>query len=141
MPISVTYGYLADAQAESGDLAGALESHRRSRALRRQLSAEFPENATYAEAAQSARYYEATMLGRMGRWEEALVLHREGLADNPTGSFDLCRVGEALAALGRHEEALGYLTHGASAASAGAAGRYGEPVQSPRGCGGPGTRL
>jgi tetratricopeptide (TPR) repeat protein/tRNA A-37 threonylcarbamoyl transferase component Bud32 len=108
--ISVSYGYLADAQAESGDLAGALQSHRRSRALRRQLSAEFPENGTYAEAAQSARYYEATMLGRMGRWEEALVLHREGLADNPTGSFDLCRVGEALAALGRHEEALGYFT-------------------------------
>ena len=41
---------------------------------------------------------------------EALVLHREGLADNPTGSFDLCRVGEALAALDRHEEALGYLS-------------------------------
>ena len=40
----------------------------------------------------------------------ALVLHREGLADNPTSSFHLCRVGEALAALGRHEEALGYLT-------------------------------
>ena len=108
--ISVTYGYLADAQAESGDLAGALQSLRQGRALRRQLSAEFPENGTYAEAAQSARYYEAAMLGRMGRWEEALVLHREGLADNPTGSFDLCRVGEALAALGRHEEALGYLT-------------------------------
>jgi serine/threonine protein kinase/tetratricopeptide (TPR) repeat protein len=108
--ISVTYGYLADAQGESGDLAGALESHRRSRALRSRLSAEFPENEKYAEAAASARYYEATMLARMGRWEEALALHREGLADDPKGSFSNCRVGEALAALGRHEEALGYLT-------------------------------
>jgi len=107
--ISVTYGYLADAQAESGDLAGALESHRRSRALRRQLSADFPENQTYADAALSARYYEATMLGRMGRWEEALALHRENAAENPAGSF-ICRVGEALAALGRHDEALPYFT-------------------------------
>jgi non-specific serine/threonine protein kinase/serine/threonine-protein kinase len=107
--ISVTYGYLADAQTESGDLAGALESHRRSRALRRELSAEFPENATYAEAASTARYYEATVLGRMGRWRESLALHRESLAEDSTGSFNLCRVGEALAELGRDEEALGYL--------------------------------
>jgi tetratricopeptide (TPR) repeat protein len=107
--ISVTYGYLADAQVESGDLAGALESHRRSRALRRELSAEFPDNATYAELASSARYYEATVLGRMARWEEALVLHREGFAEDTTSSFQ-CRLGEALAALGRHEEALGYFT-------------------------------
>jgi serine/threonine protein kinase/tetratricopeptide (TPR) repeat protein len=107
--ISVTYGYLADAQAESGDLAGALASHRRSRALRRELSAEFPDNATYAEAASTARYYEATVLGRMGRWKESLALHRESLAEDTTGSFNLCRVGEALGALGRHEEALGYL--------------------------------
>jgi eukaryotic-like serine/threonine-protein kinase len=107
--ISVTYGYLADAQSESGDLAGALASHRRSRALRRELSAEFPDNATYAEAASAARYYEATVLGRMGRWEESLALHREGLAEDSTSSFNLCRVGEALAALGLHEEALGYL--------------------------------
>ncbi|HEY7504284.1 MAG TPA: protein kinase [Gemmatimonadales bacterium] len=105
--ISVTNGYLADAQAESGDLAGALESHRRSRTLRRQLSAEFPENETYANAASSARYYEATMLGRLGRWEEALVLHRENESENPRGSF-VCRVGEALAALGRHQEAIPY---------------------------------
>jgi eukaryotic-like serine/threonine-protein kinase len=106
--ISVTYGYFADAQAESGDLAGALESHRRSGALRRQLSAEFPENAKYAEAAGSARYYEATMLGRMGRWEESLVIHRAGLGED-SSAFGMCRVGEALAALGRHGEALGYL--------------------------------
>jgi non-specific serine/threonine protein kinase/serine/threonine-protein kinase len=105
--ISVTYGYLADAQAESGDLAGALQSLRRSRAIRRQLSAEFPENQTYADAASTARYYEATMLGRMSRWQEALALHRESAAENPTSSF-ICRVGEALAALGRHEEALPY---------------------------------
>jgi tetratricopeptide (TPR) repeat protein len=90
-------------------LAGALASHRRSRALRRELSAEFPDNATYAEAASTARYYEATVLGHMGRWKESLALHREGLAEDSTASFNLCRVGEALAAVGRHEEALGYL--------------------------------
>lgn len=57
----------------------------------------------------TARYYMATVLGAMGRWEESLDLHRENLAENPTGSFLLCRVGEALAALGRYQEALGYL--------------------------------
>jgi tetratricopeptide (TPR) repeat protein len=107
--LSVTYGYLADAQVESGDLAAALESHRRSLALRRQLSAEFPDNATYAELTTSARYYEATVLGRMGQWEEALALLRENYAQDSTGSFQ-CRIGEALAALGRHEEALPYFT-------------------------------
>jgi non-specific serine/threonine protein kinase/serine/threonine-protein kinase len=107
--MSVTHGYLADAQSEAGDLAGALASHRRSRALRRELTAEFPDNATYAEAGSSARYYEASVLGRMGRWQEALALHREGLAEDSTGSFVLCRIGEALGALGRDEEALGYL--------------------------------
>jgi tetratricopeptide (TPR) repeat protein len=108
--ISVTYGYLADAQSESGDLIGALASHRRSRGLRRELAAEFPDNATYGELASSARYYEATVLGRLDRWEESLALHREGLAEDSTSSFALCRVGEALGALGRHEEALGYLS-------------------------------
>ncbi len=138
--ISVTYGYLADAQVESGDLAGALESHRRSRALRRELSAEFPDNATYAERATSARYYEATVLGRMGRWEEALALHREGLAEDTTGSFQ-CRIGEALAALGRHDEALGIFHAGGPRAPAGAPGGYGQPVQPPGGGGGSGAHL
>jgi hypothetical protein len=45
----------------------------------------------------------------LGRWEEALVLHRESFAEDTTGSFQ-CQLGEALAALGRHEEALGYFT-------------------------------
>jgi tetratricopeptide (TPR) repeat protein/tRNA A-37 threonylcarbamoyl transferase component Bud32 len=107
--ISVAYGYLADAQAESGDLTGALESHRRSRALRTELTAEFPDNATYAESNASARYYEATMLGRLGRWEASLAIFRKLLAENPAASFYLCRVGEALAALDRSEDALGYL--------------------------------
>jgi tetratricopeptide (TPR) repeat protein len=107
--LSVSYGYLADAQGESGDLAGALESHRRSLALRRKLSAEFPDNATYAGLVSGARYYEATVLGRMGRWEEALALHRENFAEDSTSGFQ-CRIGEALAALGRDEEALPYFT-------------------------------
>jgi non-specific serine/threonine protein kinase/serine/threonine-protein kinase len=107
--VSVTYGYLADAQVESGDLTGALDSHRRSRALRQELTAEFPDNATYAELASSARYYEASVLSRLGRWEETLALHREALAEDSTGAFTLCRIGEALGALGRHEEALPYL--------------------------------
>jgi serine/threonine protein kinase/tetratricopeptide (TPR) repeat protein len=107
--ISVTYGYFADAQAESGELGGALQSYRRSGALRRQLSAEVPESQTYADAVAAARYYEATMLGRLGRWEEALVLHRENQAADPKGAF-ICRVGEALAALGKHQQALPYFT-------------------------------
>ncbi len=107
--ISVTSGYLADAQVEAGDLIGALESHRRSRALRNALSAEFPDNAKYAEAAGTARYYEAAVLGKLGRWEESLALHRQSLAEDTTGSFGLCRVGEALAALNRGEEALTFL--------------------------------
>lgn len=107
--ISVTYGFLADAQSEAGDLAEALASHRRSRAIRRALSAEFPDNATYAGDASTARYYEAVVLGRMGRWEEALVLHRESLAEDSTASFHLCRTGEALAALGKDDEAIAYL--------------------------------
>jgi tetratricopeptide (TPR) repeat protein len=107
--VSVTSGYLADALVEAGDLTGALENHRRSRALRRALSDEFPDNVKYAEAAGAARYYEATVLGKLGRWEEALALHRESLAEDSTGSFTLCRIGEALAALNRGEEALTFL--------------------------------
>jgi tetratricopeptide (TPR) repeat protein/predicted Ser/Thr protein kinase len=107
--VSVTSGYLADALVEAGDLTGALKNHRRSRALRRALSDEFPDNVKYAEAAGAARYYEATVLGKLGRWEEALALHRESLAEDSTGSFTLCRIGEALAALNRGEEALTFL--------------------------------
>ena len=65
--ISVTYGYLADAQVESGDLAGALESHRRSRALRRRAQRRVPgQRDVCASCGPSARYYEATVLGPDG---------------------------------------------------------------------------
>ena len=53
--ISVTYGYLADAQAESGDLAGALESHRRSRALRAPAQRRVPGERDVCGAAARAR--------------------------------------------------------------------------------------
>ncbi len=139
--ISVTYGYLADAQSESADLAGALESRRRSRALRRELSAEFPDNATYAELAAVARYYEATALGNLGRWEEALALHREGLAEDSTGAFGFCRLGEALGALGRHEESLGYLRRALRLHEQRAAGRHRQPVHPTGDGGGFGTHL
>ncbi|HET7423268.1 MAG TPA: serine/threonine-protein kinase, partial [Gemmatimonadales bacterium] len=105
--ISVTYGHLADAQSESGDLLGALESQRRSLALREALAREFPDNATYDENASTAKYYLATVLGNLGRWKEALTLQRELVARDPKSPF-VCRVGEALSHLGRHEEALGY---------------------------------
>jgi eukaryotic-like serine/threonine-protein kinase len=105
--ISVTYGHLADAQSEAGDLIGALESQRRSLALREGLAREFPDNATYEDNAATAKYYLATVLGTLGRWKEALVLHRELMARDPKSPF-VCRVGEALSHLGRHEEALGY---------------------------------
>jgi eukaryotic-like serine/threonine-protein kinase len=105
--ISVAYGHLADAQSEAADLAGALSSHRRSLALRLGLAREFPDNATYADNVATARYYIATVLGNLGRWEEALAMHREALARDPGSAF-ICRIGEALSHLGRHQEALGY---------------------------------
>jgi eukaryotic-like serine/threonine-protein kinase len=105
--ISVAYGHLADAQSEAADLPGALASQRRSLALRLGLAHEFPDNATYADNVATARYYTATVLGNLGRWEEALAMHREALAQNPGSPF-ICRIGEALSHLGRHEEALGY---------------------------------
>jgi non-specific serine/threonine protein kinase/serine/threonine-protein kinase len=105
--ISVAYGHLADAQSEAADLAGALESHRRSLSLRQGLAREFPDNVTYANNVATAQYYLATVLGTLGRWEEALALQREVVAHDPAGPF-VCRIGEALGHLGRHEEALGY---------------------------------
>ena len=106
--LSVAYGHLADAQSEAADLAGALESHRRSIGLRTELAKEFPENATYADNLATARYYLATTLGKLGRWTEALSLHQENLAQDSIGSFLICRVGEALDHLGRHDEALSH---------------------------------
>ncbi len=105
--ISVAYGHLADAQSEAGDLTGALESHRRSLALRQGLAKEFPDNATYADNVATAQYYLATVLGHLGRWEEALTLQREIVDRYPKTAF-VCRIGEALGHLGRHAEALGY---------------------------------
>ena len=105
--ISVAYGHLADAQSEAGDLTGALESHRRSLALRQGLAKEFPDNATYADNVATAQYYLATVLGHLGRWEEALTLQREIVERYPKTAF-VCRIGEALGHLGRHAEALGY---------------------------------
>ena len=104
--ISVAYGHLADSQIEAAELAGALESRQHSFALRAELAREFPENVVYAQNLLTARYYLATTLGRLDRWSEALTLHRENLAQDSTSSFGICRVGEALGHLGRHEEAL-----------------------------------
>jgi eukaryotic-like serine/threonine-protein kinase len=106
--ISVAYGHLADAQSESADLTGALASQRRSFAIRSELVAEFPENATYADNLATARYYLATVLGNLNQWEEALALHRQNFDQDSSGAFVNCRVGEALDRLGRHEEALVY---------------------------------
>ncbi|HWB40903.1 MAG TPA: serine/threonine-protein kinase [Gemmatimonadales bacterium] len=106
---SISYGHLADVQADANDLAGALESHRHSLELRRGLVAEFPDNAQYDYIAGMAEYYLATVLGRMGRWEEALELLQLNLRRDPTAAFTQFRVGEALAQLGRHAEGLGYL--------------------------------
>ena len=106
--VSVAYGHLADAQVEAADLDGALASHRRSLAIRLELVREHPENQVYADNVSTARYYLASVLGRVGQWEEALALQQQNLAANPAGSFLICRVGEALDNLGRHEEALTY---------------------------------
>lgn len=107
--ISATYGHLADAQVEADDLPAALESHRRSLELREGLVAEFPNNAEYERIAGSARYYIATVLGRMGRWGEALEISQRILAAEPNSGFNQFRVAEALGHLGRHREALDHL--------------------------------
>ncbi|HET8624545.1 MAG TPA: protein kinase [Gemmatimonadales bacterium] len=106
--ISVVYGHLADAQAEADDQPGALESRRRSLELREALAAEFPENAEYERIAQAARYYLASVLGRMKRWDEALDLYRKNLAEDPS-AFNEFRTGEALRHLGRPAEAVPHL--------------------------------
>ena len=104
--ISASYGHLADAQVEAADLPGALASHHKSLALREGLLAEFPDNAEYDRQVGSSRYYLADVLGRLGRWEEALELYRTNLAAEPNSGFNQFRVGEALGNLGRHREAL-----------------------------------
>jgi eukaryotic-like serine/threonine-protein kinase len=106
--ISVTYGHMADAQVDRGDLAGALESHRRSLDLRNELAAESPDNADYEYLVQQSRYYMANVLGRMGRWGEALRLLQRNLGESPKSAFTEFRVGEALIQLGRPAEALGH---------------------------------
>jgi tetratricopeptide (TPR) repeat protein/tRNA A-37 threonylcarbamoyl transferase component Bud32 len=105
--LSVAYGHLADAQVEAADLKGALASHRRSLAIRLELAREHPENQVYADNVSHARYYLASVLGRLGQWEEALALHRQNFAADSTGGF-ICRLGEALVGLGRYEEGLRY---------------------------------
>ena len=104
--ISVAYGHMADTQTEAADLTGALESQRRSFALRAELAKEFPDNATYANNLLTARYYLATTMSRLGRWAESLTLYRENLPQDTSNSFVVCRIGEALDHLGRHQEAL-----------------------------------
>ena len=106
--ISVAYGHLADAQVEADDLPGALESQHRSLELREALANEFPDNAEYDRLVGSARYYLATVLGRMARWEEARGLFERNLAAEPNSGFYQLRVGEALGQLGRYREALEY---------------------------------
>ena len=104
--ITITYGHLADAQVEADDLPGALESHRRSLALREALVREFPDNAEYDRIAGAARYYMATVLGRMGRWQESLEIFQPALAVDPNSGLLQFWVGEVLGQLGRHREAL-----------------------------------
>ncbi|HEX5632427.1 MAG TPA: serine/threonine-protein kinase, partial [Gemmatimonadales bacterium] len=106
--LSVAYGHLADAQVEAGDLEGALASHARSLAIREALADEFPDNVDYAALVHSARYYEGTVLQRLGRWADALERFRRLDREAP-GSFASVRLGETLARLGRHGEAVPHL--------------------------------
>jgi tetratricopeptide (TPR) repeat protein len=106
--ISVIYGHMADAQIDAGDLAGALVSHRRSLVIRQELVAGFPDNADYEYLVRSARYYLATLLGRMGQWSEALELYRRNLAESPNSGFNQYRAGQALMHLGRPVDALSH---------------------------------
>ena len=139
--ISVAYGHLANAQSESADLAGALASQRRSFAIRSELVAEFPENATYADNLVTARYYLATVLGSLNQWEEALALHRQNFAQDSSGAFTQLPRGRGARPPRPARGGAGVFPTGPAEAQRGTARRYGQPVSQARRPGGSGADL
>ncbi|HET7468055.1 MAG TPA: serine/threonine-protein kinase [Gemmatimonadales bacterium] len=118
--MSVAMHHLADAQVQLGDLNGALENYRKSRALRAGLAAEFPDNADYRGLVGSTDFWIADVLAQLGRHAEALAIYRERLAadsaearEDPKNvvarsgiAFNLVRVGDMEFQLGRAAQAL-----------------------------------
>jgi non-specific serine/threonine protein kinase/serine/threonine-protein kinase len=116
--LSIAQQHIGDAQGTFGDQAAALASFEKSRQLRAELSAEFPNNTDYRALLSVAHYWEADTLTKLGRHRDALDAYRRSLAiseelaaadpkrHSPT--FGLMRVGNLLAKLGDHEQALGY---------------------------------
>jgi tetratricopeptide (TPR) repeat protein len=78
--MSVALHHLADAQVQLGDLEGALDSYRRSRALGAGLAAEFPDNGDYRGLVGTADFWIADVLAQLDRPAEALAIYRELLA-------------------------------------------------------------
>jgi serine/threonine protein kinase/tetratricopeptide (TPR) repeat protein len=116
--VSVAHQHIADAQGTFGDLPAALASFRTSLQLRAELSAEYPNNTDYRALLSAAHYWEADTLTRLSRPREALQAYRRSLAiteelaaADPKAhkpGFALLRIGNLLARLGDHEQALGY---------------------------------
>jgi non-specific serine/threonine protein kinase/serine/threonine-protein kinase len=118
--MSVAMHHLADAQVQLGDLSGALENYRKSRALRAGLAAEFPDNVDYRGLVGSTDFWIADVLAQLGRYAEALAIYRERLAadsaearEDPKNvvarsgiAFNLVRVGDMEFRLGRAAQAL-----------------------------------
>ena len=118
--MAVAHHHLADAQAQLGDLAGALDSYRQSRALAIGLAEEFPDNQDYRGLARTANFWIAGTLADLGRYAEALAIYREGLAaDSSVARADpknaiarnglainLVRVADMQTRLGRPRQAL-----------------------------------
>jgi len=117
--MSVALHHLADAQVQLGDLNGALDNYRRSRAIRAGLAAEFPDNVDYRGLVGSTDFWIADVLAQLGRHAEALAIYRERLAadsaaarEDPKNAiarsgiaFNLVRVGDMEFQLGRGAQA------------------------------------
>jgi non-specific serine/threonine protein kinase/serine/threonine-protein kinase len=118
--MSVAHHHLADAQAQLGDLEGALASYRKSRELAAGLAEEFPENRDYRGLAGTANFWIAGTLADLGRYAEALAIYRDGLATDSVEvradpknaiarnglAINLVRVADMQTRLGRLRQAL-----------------------------------
>jgi serine/threonine protein kinase/tetratricopeptide (TPR) repeat protein len=116
--LSVAYQHLGDAHGTFGDQQSALASFERSLSLRQALSSEFPLNTDYKAILATAHYWTGDTLVKLGRLQEgleaylrSLALSEELAAADPRGyrtTFSLLRIGNVLARLGEHEQALTY---------------------------------
>jgi non-specific serine/threonine protein kinase/serine/threonine-protein kinase len=118
--MSVALHHLADAQVQLGDLMGALDSYRRSRALRAGLAAEFPDNIDYVGLVGTTDYWIADVLAQLHRHADALAIYQRLLTESRAETrrdprnalarggvaINLIRVGDMEVRLGRARQAL-----------------------------------